>query len=390
MTLVERWHGSLPAGWHMVQLRRVATIRNGSDYKAVEVEAGGYPVYGSGGAFRRAGTYLYEGPSVLFGRKGTIDRPLLVETPFWTVDTMFYTELNDQVEPRFLHYYALTIPYSYYTTSTALPSVTQSDLGGHHIPLPSRKQQRRIADYLDRETAQIDTLISEQQRLIELIDERRSALVANATGWGEHSHTWPMKRLSWLFRSTGSGTTPKPEDIADPGAGMVPWATTGELREQRIASTAKAVSQHALSQYSSLRVHPAGSLVVAMYGATIGRMAILDVPAATNQACCVLSDPAEALPEFVQYSLLAARPRLLLEASGGGQPNINQDKLRSFRIPAPTAAEQLRIVRELDGKTAVLDRTKREAERLIFLSRERRTALITAAVTGQIKIPEAS
>jgi type I restriction enzyme S subunit len=113
------WLPVLPDRWEVVQMRRLVTFRNGADYKDVEVDEGGFPVYGSGGEFRRASNYLYDGPSVLFGRKGTTDRPLLVSGKFWTVDTMFYTELGDAIEPRFLHHYATTMPFSYYSTSTA-------------------------------------------------------------------------------------------------------------------------------------------------------------------------------------------------------------------------------------------------------------------------------
>ena len=166
---------SLPEGWDWVQLRRVATIQNGADYKSVEVADGGYPVYGSGGAFRLASDYLYDGESVLFGRKGTIDKPLHVTGRFWTVDTMFYTTLSDRIVGRYLFYCATTIPYAYYSTSTALPSMTQGDLAGHKIPLPPRDEQRAIADFLDEQTSRIDTLIGNQVELIEFVNGERQS-----------------------------------------------------------------------------------------------------------------------------------------------------------------------------------------------------------------------
>jgi type I restriction enzyme S subunit len=98
-------------------------VFNGSDYTAVEVDSGGYPVYGSGGEFRRASDYLFEGESVLFGRKGTIDRPLYVNGRFWTVDTMFYTDIDTRtLLPRFAYYWATTLPYGEWATDTALRS----------------------------------------------------------------------------------------------------------------------------------------------------------------------------------------------------------------------------------------------------------------------------
>ncbi|MGP5591323.1 restriction endonuclease subunit S, partial [Corynebacterium variabile] len=167
----------LPHGWKRTQLRRLVDIRNGRDYKAVEVTEGGYPVYGSGGEFRRASKFLHDGESILFGRKGTIDRPLYVDGKFWTVDTMYYAVPFEHVCARFLYYFATTIPFNYYVTSTALPSVTQSDLAGHPIDLPPLDEQRAIADYLDRETQKIDELIAEQRELIETLENRRQATI---------------------------------------------------------------------------------------------------------------------------------------------------------------------------------------------------------------------
>ena len=188
---------------------------------------------------------------------------------------------------------------------------------------------------------------------------------------------WRWSRISWLFNSTGSGTTPAQGDIVEPGPNNIPWVTTGELREQRITSTQSAIPAETVSNYSALKVHPAGSLVLAMYGATIGRMALLEIPATTNQACCVLSEPIGATSEFVQYSLLANRSRLILDAAGGGQPNINQDKVRSLRIAVPPIDVQCAIADYLDRETARIDTLIEEQQRLTDLVLERRRAIRT-------------
>ena len=95
------WLGQVPEHWNIGRLKNVLSIKNGRDYKNVEVEEGGYPVYGSGGIFKRSSDYLYDGISILFGRKGTIDKPLLVNGKFWTVDTMFYSELSKRICPEY-------------------------------------------------------------------------------------------------------------------------------------------------------------------------------------------------------------------------------------------------------------------------------------------------
>lgn len=125
-----------------------------------------------------------------------------------------------------------------------------------------------------------------------------------------------------------------------------------------------------------------------MYGATIGRLGVLETTAATNQACCALAEPIQTSPRFVFYVLLAAREHLMVLADGGGQPNINQDKLRSLRIPQPNLATQDEIADFLDKETFALDTAIEDARDAIALSRERRAALISAAVTGQIDVSQ--
>src|SRR5699024_10623695 len=173
--------GFVPAGWDVVSISRFVRFKNGSDYKQVEIEDGGYPVIGSGGEFRRALNYLFDGESVLFGRKGTVDQPLYISGKFWTVDTMYYTEIDDRyVLPKFLYYWALRIPFELYLTNTALPSMTQTDLGSAKIGLPLVPEQKSIVSALDAELAEIDAAVADAREVIGLLRERRAALISAA------------------------------------------------------------------------------------------------------------------------------------------------------------------------------------------------------------------
>jgi len=197
---------------------------------------------------------------------------------------------------------------------------------------------------------------------------------------GEVPAHWQAKRMSHLFGLIASGTTPSTDD-SDSYNGDTPWVTTGELREDFIEATEKAVTAAALKKYSALRVYSPGTLLMAMYGATIGRLGILRVEACTNQACCAFAEPQSASVRYMFYALLAARDHLLLIASGGGQPNVNQDKLRSLRVAAPPLDEQTAIAAFLDLETAKIDALVAEQQKLIALLKEKRQAVISHAVT---------
>jgi type I restriction enzyme S subunit len=280
-------------------------------------------------------------------------------------------------------------------------SMRYYDFGKTPLPLPSPSEQHEIVAFLDRETAEIDAFITDQEELIELLSERRTATIARAVtkgldpnapmkdsglAWiGSLPDEWAVKRMSWLFRTISSGTTP-PNNKPEYYDGEVNWVTTGELRELGITGTKRTLNEIALADLSSLRIYSPGTLLIAMYGATIGRLGFLEVPATTNQACCAFAEPVETNPRFVFYALLAAREHLLVIADGGGQPNINQDKLRSLRIPAPGLGVQNEIVSYLDCETAEIDAAIADAREAIALSKERRTAVISAVVTGKIDV----
>lgn len=173
------WIGMVPEGWKVGQFKRLVSIQNGTDHKMVESDKG-FPVYGSGGLFAYASSYLYDQESVLLGRKGTLDRPLYVNEKFWTVDTMYWTKILPNAHGKFCYYTATTIPFPYYSTNTALPSMTKSALGGHLITIPKKEEQIRIAKFIDQETTRIDTLITKTEQSIALLKERRTAFITAA------------------------------------------------------------------------------------------------------------------------------------------------------------------------------------------------------------------
>jgi type I restriction enzyme S subunit len=174
------WLGEVPAHWVVCRLKNALVIKNGRDYKQVEVESGGYPVYGSGGVFKRSSKYLFDGSSVLFGRKGTIDKPLVVSGKFWTVDTMFYSEINTFHEAKYIYYQASMFPFSLLSTSTALPSMTQEDLLNLGFVSPPLTEQQEIVEYLKIKLDRFEVLISKVEQSIILSKERRIALISAA------------------------------------------------------------------------------------------------------------------------------------------------------------------------------------------------------------------
>jgi type I restriction enzyme S subunit len=174
-----KWIGMIPEHWKELHLKNCVNINNGKDYKEVEVEDG-YPVIGSGGVFAYASDKMYEGEVLLLGRKGTIDKPLYYNGPFWSVDTMFYAIPKKNTCCRFIYYCATQFPFGKISTATALPSMTQKELYQLPVMLPPISEQQAIAAYLDEKCAKTDAAIENIGKQIEASKRLKRAIINEA------------------------------------------------------------------------------------------------------------------------------------------------------------------------------------------------------------------
>ena len=272
------------------------------------------------------------------------------------------------------------------------------------LPLPPVSEQTAIVRFLNHVDRRVRRYVRAKERLIGLLEEEKQAIInlavtrgldssvrlkASGVEWlGDVPEHWEVKKVTQLF-SIGSGTTP-PTSARHYYGGDICWITTSELRESTIQSTKQTITRQALREFSSLRVYPSGSVAVAMYGATIGRIGVLGVPAAVNQACCVFSESNEIITEFWFYWLQSRRPHLMALGHGGGQPNLSQQLLRSIRVPVPTRSEQIEIAQFLDRSVSDISGSIKRARRQIELVEEYRTRLIADVVTGKLDVREAA
>ncbi|MGW3492627.1 restriction endonuclease subunit S [Streptomyces sp. NPDC001020] len=252
------------------------------------------------------------------------------------------------------------------------------------LVLPPADEQRAIADYLDRETARIDTLIEEQQRLIELLHERRHSLIngvfeaqpvntrlRNACAdVVDCPHTTPEVAEDGAYEAVRTASVRNGK--FRPGNGLPVSAVTWEARNAGGAPS--------IGDVLFTREAPAGeACMVPNEQICLGqRMVLLRI----DDAVCV--------GEFLMWQIYSDRVQdhFLLSANGSTVANVRLPILRTTPIWLPSLAEQRQIVAYLDEQTTKIDELVAEAERFIELSRERRSALITAAVTGQIDVPE--
>ena len=345
---------------------------------------------------------------VLFGKL----RPYLAKVHLSEQSGLVSTEAlvfrtNQSVNSRYLFYFCVSSDFidavNGTTFGSKMPRASWEDIGNFKMLIPSLEEQTTIAHYLDTKLGEIDTLIGKQQTLLEKLAEQRTAVITHAVTkglnpaapmknsgveWlGDVPAHWETWKITHAIDLIGSGTTPK-SDNAEYYDGDVLWVTTSELRENFISDTKQKVSNSAIKDYSALKIYPVNSVAMAMYGATIGRLGILEKEATFNQACCVFGISKILYYKFLFYWLWHRRPILISLSNGGGQPNLSQDDLKKLKVPIPGYEEQVAITDYLDQETAKIDRLCDTVNQTIGRLKEYRTALITQAVTGKIKVTD--
>ncbi len=160
--------GRIPKEWEVKPLGEIASIFYGKNQKEIEDESGIYKILGTGGVMGKTNSYLWNQPSVLIGRKGTINKPMYIDEPFWTVDTLFYTKINYGYSGKWLYYYLNAIDLAKYNEATGVPSLNSNTLSKIQIAVPTYSQQLEIEYVLSSLDSNINLLNDEKQDFIQL------------------------------------------------------------------------------------------------------------------------------------------------------------------------------------------------------------------------------
>jgi type I restriction enzyme S subunit len=269
---------------------------------------------------------------------------------------------------------------------------------------PPPEEQAAIVRFLDANAVSVRQYIYNRRRVIEVLTEQRRETISrlvtkgleanlrlkrSGVEWlGDTPESWEIRKLGKLFRTMGSGTTPAGDEYY---GGQIPWVMTGDLNDAIVETTTRNVTAKAVSAHSALRVYPPGSVLVALYGATIGKTGILAYSSCTNQACSVFAEPYNhIMPEYIQLVLMVLKPHLVNLSYGGGQPNINSDIVRSQRIPVPPLLQQQHIVETVRTQTSVLDGAITTAEMEIVTMEEFRARFVCCIVEGKMDVRDAA
>lgn len=286
--------------------------------------------------------------------------------------------------------------------ATTVKHLSTSDIENSFFPVPTIQEQHAIVAYLNEKWNKIDGAIDVQKKKIDLLNELKQTIITNAVTkglnpnapmkdsgveWiGEVPTHWEVMKTSLAFLGIGSGTTPSTsrKEYYTEEDGLY-WLQTGDLNDGEITDTSKKITSLAADE-CNLKFYPTDSVVIAMYGATIGKVGLLKISTSTNQACCVLPKSKRCIPAFAFYLFIGAKKQLLIDAMGGGQPNISQDIIKKLKVSIPPISEQRIIVDHIAVEVSKIDAQISKANRRIELLNELKQSIITEAVTGKIKV----
>ena len=311
------------------------------------------------------------------------------------------------VDGRFLVYALQSRPLAAQTevaasgvTRFALSTGALADLT---LPVPGRAEQLAIADFLDRETAKIDALVAKKQRLVGLLQEKRTALISHAVTkgldpdvpmkdsgveWlGQIPQAWNILPIRRLAARVQTGSTPPTEVEAYYRNGELPWFGPGSFGVAlQLTAPTKWIAASAAEQ-GAARVFDAGSTFVVCIGATLGKVGLVSAPSSANQQITAITWRTGSIdPLYGALQMKSLEPLLPGIAPASTLPILDQSKIMELPIVVPPLGQQEQIARWLCAQTDAIDALLAKIREATLRLGEYRSSLVTAAVTGQIDV----
>ena len=385
---------NVPEGWVLTDIGELLTNR---DSERIPLSLGVrskqenkiYDYYGATGVVDKVDGYLFDERLLLIGEDGanllsrSKDNAFFAEGKYWVNN---HAHILDCQEKEVLDYVAFLInsmSLEEYITGSAQPKLNQDNLNKIEIPLPPLEEQRRIIAQVNLWQSYIKDLETSETELLESVESAKSKILDLAIHGKlvpQNSTDEPASELlkhinpkaiitgdnphyqipsNWTWTTLGaigkwqSGGTPSRMHKEYYG-GHIPWLKTGDLNDGIITEIPERITELGLEN-SSAKLNPVGSILIAMYGATIGKVGILGIPATTNQACCACVEYKCVTQKFLFYFLISHKDKFIALGGGGAQPNISKEIITKTPMPIPPIEEQLRIVEKIEKLYSQLD-----------------------------------
>ena len=350
--------------WEYKKFENVLSIKSGMSQKEIEVSDGIYPILATGGEIGRTNTALYDKESVLIGRKGTIDKPYYMNTPFWTVDTLFYSELKNNIDGKFLYFLFQCIEWRKLDTSTGVPSLTSTTIHEIQRYFPSKPEQTHLGLFFRR----LDSQIAESRAVLEKSRQLKKAMLAKMFPTnGEKipkirfkgfEGEWESRKLGEIGSTFGGLTNKSREDFGHGDARYITYMNVYQnalSSEHQLDSIEIDVKQNEVKKgdvlFTTSSETPEEVGMSSVWAFDINNVYL-------NSFCFGYRLNKQINLNYLAYCLRSdyIRSQMILLAQGISRYNISKKGVMEIEILIPTAEEQTAIgnfFRQLDETIAL-------------------------------------
>lgn len=273
----------------------------------------------------------------------------------------------------------------------AQPNISQAILKELEITIPPTREQYRIVAKIEELFSELDKGIESLRTAKDQLKVYRQAVLKYAfegrltnpeLNEGQLPDGWQLKKLGEIFKSTSGGTPSRKRD--DFYGGNIPWVKSGELSKGLINQTDEYITEEALRN-SSAKIFPAGTLLIALYGATIGKLGFLGIAAATNQAVCGIFPSEHVSLNYMFHYLTLNKQKLIESAVGGAQPNISQTILKDLEVcyPVENKIQEL-VVAEIESRLSICDKIEESIEQGLKQAEALRQSILKQAFESKL------
>ncbi len=397
--------------WKRTKLKFVARLGYGDALPADEVQAGPFQVFGSNGPYASFSRSNTGGPAIIVGRKGSFGKVNWTAEPCFASDTTFFIDASTcRHELRWVYWVLQTLRLDEGTDEAAIPGLNRETAYSEDVLVPPAPQQQAIADYLDRETARLDALVAAKERVLGLLAEKRRAIITRAVTRGLDPHApvrdsglpwlgempahWRTLRLRFLVHRIEQGWSPEAEN-REPSLGEWGVLKLNAVNRGRFDEAAVKALPADVQPRDDLEVHEGDFLVTRSNTPSLVGDACFVETTRPRLMLCDLIYRLALRTELIDGRFLGSfstlplgRGQIETDARGtsGSMVKISQEHIKDWLIPVPPLTEQHAVVARLAVETTALNRVQVATERTIALLKERRAALIAAAVTGRMDL----
>ncbi|OPB13541.1 hypothetical protein BFW91_09020 [Pseudomonas fluorescens] len=403
------WMGLVPCGWVLMQAKFCFVLQRGHDLSSDQMVEGKYPVYGSNGPIGTHNVFTTKAPSITVGRSGSVGEINYVEIDYWAHNTSLYVKDFIGSPPRFIYYLLLAINPKRLSAGSAVGTLDRNNIHSQTVAVPSDFEKNNIANFLDYQTAKIDTLIEKQQQLIQLLKEKRQSVISHAVTkglnpnakmrdsgieWlGEVPAHWEIKRLkNVLVEPVKNGLFKKKEEF---GSGSL-LVNVGDLYTDNYFINPETLDRVNTSNVERKQYKVESGDVFFVRSSLklegIGRSACFleNYDDVVFECHIVNARPDKKIMSskyLTRYlNSLHVSQEFVSRSKTTTMTTIDQGGLTTISVLIPRIEEQVEIDNYLDRQLERLDKAENFAQDSIKLLIERRAALISAAVTGKIDV----